>query len=706
MTLSFQLDWVFIFLALLLLAGYTIFTYRVTIPELRLSKKIALIVIRVLVILTLFLMMFEPLLTISHKKDVNPINYIFVDNSKSQKVFEGKTSSLGKAIISKLKKMSHSSYKLFSFGNGFREIKQDDASNFSYMEPATNFSSVFTFLQKENEIASVSIISDGIITQGTTPVYQAEKLNVPIFTIGIGDSTTKKDLILDNVLHNEYLYSGIETPLKVRITQHGFDGTQTVLSLFEDGVLRTTKPVSFSSESEQNVDLVYKPTSPGEKKLKVTLTNLPGEFTYENNRTSVFVKILDSKLNIVLLAGAPSTDVTFFKNTLEADTNNAVQTFTQITSNQYLERKSPEKALEKVDVLYLLNFPSNVTPPPLVEKIAKLIREKNIPYFFELSSSVDASKLHLLDTELPFIYKKSDNSISEVQPVVEDDAARNPLIQYNGKDVLNEWNNLPPVFHPNWNCQAKPEAEVIAKLKMNTIKLATPLIISRRLGSKRGIAVLASDIWKWKLQIAPSQVDLFDRFVNNANKWLHAADQQKQVTIKTDKKFYSLGEKVFFTAEVFDEGFNPVNDAEIKCTIKSKDDERTVTFTSAGNGFYQGVINDLPKEDFIFNGEAFLSNHSLGKDEGRFSIGEVDYELQQTTMNADMLQLLAKDTKGKFYYNTVGDFFQRLQSISERSKKIDVETSQYQLWDNQYLLFILILLFSVEWIIRKQDGLL
>ena len=92
------------------------------------------------------------------------------------------------------------------------------------------------------------------------------------------------------------------------------------------------------------------------------------------------------------------------------------------------------------------------------------------------------------------------------------------------------------------------------------------------MGSKRSIAVLAKDIWKWKLQTADENLNLFDNFILNSVKWLNTSEKQKQVTIKTSKKLYSSGEDIDFTGQVYDETFNPVSDAEVKVKINGEKD--------------------------------------------------------------------------------------------------------------------------------------
>ena len=709
MTISFQTNWFFLVGFALLLAGYAIFVYRTTVPDISRRKKILLTVLRILALILLFLLIFEPLLKIENEKVIQPVHYFFVDNSKSLNEAEKKSPFISDKLLNEIREFPPGTLKLFSFGSSVsEEMKYDkiDSVKFSFTEPATNFSKIFTSLQKEENIASITIVSDGIITEGASPQYQAEKLNAPVFTIGIGDSTTKKDISIQNILHNEFLYAGTSTPFIVSVSQHGFSGMKTTLSLLEDNSLLEAKEISFTENEIQNIEFSYKPASPGEKKISFALSPLPKEYSIENNRQSVFVKVLDRKLTIVLLAGAPSADVTFIKTSLQVDTNNFVQSFTQITSSQFLEKNLPEKALDKADILYLVNFPSQQTSNQLVDKVAKLIKEKNLPYFFLLTSSVDPVKLRILQSELPFSYTKTDKSVVEAQPVIADESLRNPLLQFSGINIIEQWNNLPPVYKPNWEITAKPESEVLAKTRINNIALNSPLIISKRLGSKRAIAVLASDIWKWKLQKATAQLDLFDRFLLNGTKWLHAVDQKKQVTISTNKKFYSVGERIYFTAEVYDEAFNPLNDADIKCSVKSKENEIPVSFSNIGSGLYEGEITDIGKGDYSFAGEASLDHKLLGKDYGRFSVGDVEYELQNTTMNSDLLKLLAKETKGEFFYNSFGKLFDRLKEISKNKSKIIIETTEYRLWSNELMLALIIFLFAAEWFIRKREGLM
>ena len=170
------------------------------------------------------------------------------------------------------------------------------------------------------------------------------------------------------------------------------------------------------------------------------------------------------------------------------------------------------------------------------------------------------------------------------------------MLQNKSSDPVAVWNNLPPVYQLFSEFTPKPESEIVAKVKMNNIPTNKPLILSRRLGNQRSIAVLAKDIWKWKLQTALKDQDVFDRFILNSVKWLNSPDDKKRVQIKTVKKLFSLGEEVEFTAQIYDDSFNPVSDAEVKVKVKNDKDNFELNLNSLGNGFMKEHFKLISRE--------------------------------------------------------------------------------------------------------------
>lgn len=698
------------FIAIIIFIGFTIFIYRYTVPQISRSKKLLLTILRILSLTLLLLAIFEPTLTIIKKNILQPVTLFFVDNSRSilsedgsnknQKIF---------TILDELKKtdlINNTQLKLF--GSKVAELNADNIDNISFKEGSTNFNNIFNFVsESKDNISSIVILSDGVITDGSNPIYSAEKNAISVFAIGVGDTTKRKDIEIKNILYNEFLYAETPTTLSATILNEGFANRNVNLTLYENDVQIGQKSFTLNPDGFQNISMDYTPKSSGEKKLAFSLSTLDGEFNKANNRKVFFINVLSNKVKVLLLAGSPSADLSFIRNTLLEDNNLSVNSVTQIGTTKFLEKNSRERLLDSAEVLILVGFPSRETTTEIMNKVSVLISEKNIPYLFVLSSSTDFNKLLQLKKDLPFIANNSANNYLEVQPNISSDESKNPLLQNNSSDPITTWNNLPPVYQPFTEFTVKPESEAIAKVKLNNISTNKPLVITRSLGNQRSIAVLAKDIWKWKLQTALKNQDVFDRFILNSIKWLNSPEDKKRVQVKTAKKLFALGEEIEFTAQVYDDAFNPISEAEVKVRVKNDKDNFELSLNSLGNGLYEGVLQTNKPGNYSFVGEAKLNNKLLGSDKGLFNVGEVDIEMMNTKMDYEFLNSLADVSGGEFFNaDEFKSLFKILSELNIKSSKEKIDTKEYSLWSNEFLMIAIILLFGLEWFIRKREGML
>ncbi len=708
--LSFSFSPLFFFTALLLLGAYTVYVYRYTVPAISTSKKIFLAALRTFALLLLLFVIFEPILTLTKKTILEPVNLIFVDNSRSIQIKDG--THREESVDNFLKEADANDLfgnsKLYSFGNNIENVSTDSIAKINFSEGSTNFSKIFNYVKEDkNNISSVIIISDGVITDGTNPLYTAEKLNIPVFTVGVGDTTKHKDIDLRNVLYNEYIYAQTPTIIQATILNNGFGNQSVNVSFYENDILVEQKGIKLSEDGVQNIDFNYTPQNGGEKKLTINISNLNGEFTAANNKKIFYVNVLSNKIKVLLISGAPSPDLSFIKNTMREDKNLSVNTITQIGQNNFLEKNSRKVLIDSAQILFLIGFPTSETPNELLNELYDAVYNKSKPFFITLSGQIDFSKLRQFQSELPFIANNPSSNFTEVQPNISPSELNNPLIQNNAQNPIDAWNNLPPVSQPGADYKSKPEDEVISTVKINNIPINSPLIVTRKLGSKRSIAVLAMDIWRWKLQTADDHLNLFDNFILNSVKWLNTSEKQKQVTIKTSKKNYSSGENIDFTGQVYDETFNPVSDAEVKVQVNGEKDNYNLILNSAGNGLYEGSLQINKAGNYRFSGEASQNGAKLGTDAGKFNVGEVDIEMINPQMNYEFLSSLSRETGGKFF-NSSNDnqLFNLIKNLNKRASKEKTNVNEIKLWSNEWLMALAILLFALEWFFRKRAGML
>lgn len=704
--LSFSFNSIYFVIGLIFIIFYSFYVYRFTLPPVSKFKKGTLVILRSIAIVVLLFIFFEPVLTITQKIEELPTNLFFIDNSKSMKI-EDKTNRLTtvRNTIETIKSAKLNGVnKFYSFGSSIKNINKDSLYALDFNEPTTDFSQIFkSIAHTKNNIASVTIISDGVLTQGSTPLYTAEKLGIPVFTIGIGDSTKRNDIELKNVLYNDFIYAETPTAIIATVLNKGFEGRSSVISLIENNKVIERQNILFNKSGVNTISFEYTPQTSGEKKLTVKIDNLEGESTNQNNQKVFYINVLSNKTNVLLISGAPSADLTFIKNTLIEDKNLTVNNLVQITSGNFLEPNANQK-IDSADVIFLIGFPTNSTQDDFYNRLVNKIEKQNIPLFILLTADISISKLGKLKSELPFNLQGIENNYISVQPDISAAESTNPLIEGNS---ISDWNNLPPVNQPFTIMTVNPESKIISRVKMgNTIK-TNPLIISRNFASKRSVAIIAKDIWHWKLQTANKNLTLFDHFIINSIRWLNAPEDKKRVKVYTSKKFYSSGELIEFSAQVYDESFTPVNNAEVKVEYENKDLKNTFTLNSLGNGLYEGSVNVNKNGDYSFKGEALLNNKILGSDKGNFNVGDVDIELTDPQMNFTFLNLLSEQTNGEYFSpDKINLLITQLNKLNSTSPKEKIVTSEIRLWSDEWLLIVVILLFSIEWFLRKRSGML
>ncbi len=162
-----------------------------------------------------------------------------------------------------------------------------------------------------------------------------------------------------------------------------------------------------------------------------------------------------------------------------------------------------------------------------------------MPYFISFSPQTNIEKIAQMQSELSFSFNQPLRSYREVQPDILLAEINNPLLKHERTEAATNWNNLPPVLQLSINFISKPGSKILSTIKVNNNVIDIPLIVTWNFNGKRSVAVLAGDIWKWKLQTARKNLNLFDSFILNCVKWLNTKEEQDRISVKTSKRNYS-----------------------------------------------------------------------------------------------------------------------------------------------------------------------
>jgi hypothetical protein len=184
------------------------------------------------------------------------------------------------------------------------------------------------------------------------------------------------------------------------------------------------------------------------------------------------------------------------------------------------------------------------------------------------------------------------------------------------------------------------------------------------------------------------------------------------VNIFTDKKIYKSGERINFSAKIFDQNYQKIKDASVLLEIKTEAPADSAVKTPAPwmlsltldqMGDYTGTLRSLSPGKYLFEGEVFRDETKIGSKTGVFTVEEYSLEDADLSTDFDLLKKMAEVSGGNFYEkdqigNLIGDL-----DLVEKQEEI---TKEIQLWNHPVLLIIFIGCLSAEWAIRKRAQLL
>jgi len=269
---------------------------------------------------------------------------------------------------------------------------------------------------------------------------------------------------------------------------------------------------------------------------------------------------------------------------------------------------------------------------------------------------------------------------------------------------------MPPIYLSQRNSVPRPGSDVLLQTDMEQSELRNlnrplPVLIAMKTTAHKSLAFLGHGLWRWDFLMwgIGKDNDVFVRLVSNSIRWLITREDSKPVRIRPEEEIYRNGQKVTFTGEVYYEDYRPLDGAEVKLKVFSGQKTFDITLAGQGDGTYEGALPALEGGEYQFEGKATYRGRDLGTDSGRFSVEDFNLEFLQTRMNRPLLQQIA-DRSGGAYVTEQN--LAALDTLLDFPLRFHTETREWELWNKLLLLIIVILLLSVEWFIRKKNGML
>lgn len=715
-------SWWILVLIIAAAATFAIWSYRQTIPEISLRRKIIQISLRTIAMSLLIFALFEPVLTMVRAIVEKPQIAILLDNSISAGLADARVNrqkDFEQALTATdFKSIGEDRYFITQFDGEAREIVPFAFDSMKFDGKATDISLAIKHaarLADERNVQAALLITDGAYNTGSNPLHAVSELGKPVYIVGIGDSTEPRDIAVQSILANDVAYIDNPVPVSVNIKTSGYSDGEVKVNLYDNNEFVSEQTFRIASVGEEaNLVFQYNPKKEGVRKITATVSSLEGEITAKNNQLSEFIKVMKNKRFVAVFAGAPSADVSFLINSLSSQKGIEIKKYIQKKDSEFFENPPTQSELKDAEVIIFVGFPITTSSQSSLDLVKNEL-ERGKPIFFIASQQVDYNKLKVIQDYLPFVTISSRPAEFLALADLKADALSSPLLRVTGTEKdLDSWKELPPLYRTETFMKVKPESDVVAGVKVNNVPLKEPLIVTRSFQNSKSVALLGYGIYRWKLLGYAADVakernetpDLLDIFLNNAYRWLSVVSDNKYVRIKTSKKNYNSSETIEIFGQVYDKAYNPIDNATVSVKVSGGGQERDLILTSLGNGRYQGQIAGLMEGDYYFGGDAINESGKLGSDNGRFTVGEVALEYLNFRMNAQLLRALAEQTGGKFYTSqNAANFMIDLKNKATFKDKSVSSRSDISLWNLSWLLGTAIVAFAIEWFMRKRAGL-
>ncbi|AXT55476.1 VWA domain-containing protein [Aquimarina sp. AD1] len=568
--------------------------------------------------------------------------------------------------------------KYYSFSDVLK-----DSLGLTFDEKQTNISEALESLDQiyKNTNAPTVLITDGNQTYGRDYQFSSVNYKQQVYPIVIGDTTVVTDTKIQQLNVNKYAYLKNKFPVEVILTYSGTGNINTSFEIRSGKNIVYSKPVSFSEENNSTViNFTLPASSAGVLKYSARLAPIENEKNVINNKKDFAVEVIDQKTNVLLISDLTHPDLGAIKKSIESNERRSLT----------ISRPSEVKDIEEYQLIIL--YQPNARFRAVYEKI-KTARKN---YF-----TITGSK-----TDWVFLNKSQNVYRQEITRQTEYYLPRfNPNY---GTFLLEDigFNDYPPLIGTFGEIHMKSSYDVLLQRNIGNIKTGEPLLATIEDNGVREAILFGEGIWRWRAQsyLDNKSFESFDDFFGRLVQYL-ASNKQKSRLNTISESFYYGNSSIKVKAEYFTKNYEFDRRGNLNIVVKNKDTEASQTIPMLlKNSSYEADLSSFASGNYEYTVVVVGENISRS---GSFSI--LDYDVEQQLLNADVTKLrqVATNTKGTAYFmnqidGLVSDLIedQRYQAIQKSKENI------VSLIDWTYLLMIIILLLSIEWFMRKYNGLI
>lgn len=629
----------------------------------------------------------QPLIQSFVKEREKPIIAVMVDNSISMTMSQNASEDWMDKLHTAMDELGTGyDIRYYRFD---QRVEENDTVNFmGYRTDIGNALFYIDNIFRSRNLGAVVLASDGIVNTGMDPLQTVEALNAPIYSIALGDTTQYSDVSLANVESNRVAFLGNTFPIRVHIRAQRAEGENIRLQVFRDGVMLHSEMIRVVGEDFYGMkELRFDADRPGLNKYVVTLSPLEKELNTANNRQSVYVEVLDSRHKVLILASAPHPDITALRQSFESKQQVEVDVVMLPASNL-----NPEA----YDMVVLYQIPNSKYDG---RALIGSLRERAIPTLFILGGQSDTQVFDALN--LGVRVAGGQNKFNDV------DVNINPRFslfrtQQRTADLLG---NMDPLLVPFGEFEAAPGTQSLLFQRIGKVSTEKPLFAFHDLMGWRTAYLLGEGIWRWRLGMfkASGSHEWFNDFLASTIQYLAVAEKKGRFRVELPNSIVQ-SDPVEVRAELYNAAFQPEPNKEIQFELRDSAGTRfDYTFSDDGEA-YSLSLGYLPAGKYSYRALA-KDVTGISPITGVFEVEEVNVESSVLQANHRLLGSLSALRDGEMIYpERISDITKIIEDREDIRPLVFTHKRYTDLVRWPYYLIALLLLLTVEWVIRRASG--
>ena len=659
----------------------------------------SLFALRTFLVTMLGLLLVSPLIRSVIYQPQKPLILIAQDNSESVKLFspapnkslpagEGlvRADQAGLSALTQLKAQLGDGYEVHEFH--FDKSLHNGLSN-TLNGKQTDISSALHQLNDRfanQNIGALVLATDGLYNLGADPQYEARNIKTNIYTIALGDTVPRRDLLIGNINYNKTAFLGNDFEVELLAEAYQSQGETMRLSVTEDGRQVLSQNISITSAAFKKViNLKLSADKKGVRKYTFNLSPVKNEISVQNNTETIYIEVLDSRQKVLLVYDGPHPDISVIKQAIESNKNFEIKA---ILTDELAAVKAGDYSLA---ILY----------QPAAGSYGKLkqILDSKIPLWFIAGSQADLQGLNNAQKAVQIMQGRAEVQEAFALPVP-------AFTAFTLSDsTLNKLGKLPPLLAPFGSYQAGSSATVLLKQKIGNVLTNYPLLAFADDAGRRTAILTGEGVWRWQFAEYREYGNhhATEELFSQAVQYLTANANRQRFRVYPSKNVFDEGENVLLNAELYNDALELINTPDVKIDLKNDAGKNySFLFTRSGQS-YQLNAGALPVGEYSYT--ATVKNGRVFTASGRITVKQLNLETRQSTANHRLLKVMATQSGGQMLQPSEVGKLADLIRKNENIKTVVYEDKRYNdMIDLKWIFVLLLLLLSAEWFLRKHEG--